>query len=58
MDTKTQVVLDIKTYFIVGHKDIIGFRQKDIFLLDRKTYFVGHKDIKDMIFSACRLFKL
>jgi hypothetical protein len=52
------VVLDIKTYFVVGHKDIIGFRQKDMFLLDIKTYFVGHKDIKDMIFSACRLFKL
>ena len=31
LDTKTQVVLDIKTYFVVGHKDIIGFRQKDIF---------------------------
>jgi len=50
LDTKTQVVLDIKTYFVVGHKDIIGFRQKDMFLLDIKTYFVGHKDIKDTIF--------
>gem|GEM_PF-2080417 len=29
-------MFDVKTYY-VGHKDIIGFRQKDIFLLDIKT---------------------